>query len=145
MDTAALRSPDAALPSTLVVRPLADPVVEAHGFGPMSEYVARCWLPVLGPTATWLYRTLGVLVLADEEVGVDVEELGRSLGVGTGRSRNSPLARSADRLVDFGAAQWDGGVLRVRRALAPLTEVRIRRLPRPARETHERMVHRGAA
>ncbi len=43
----------------ITVKPWVDPVVEAHGFSPRSPYVETCWLPVLGPTATWLYRRLG--------------------------------------------------------------------------------------
>jgi hypothetical protein len=48
--------PDATEPSSLWVVPLTDPLVEALGFDPRSWYVEHFWLPVIGPTCTWLLR-----------------------------------------------------------------------------------------
>ncbi len=130
------------LPTTLHVRALMDPVVEAHGFGPASVYVEYCWLGVLGPTATFLYRRLGAVAGAAGDVvaAVDLVDVGVSLGVGEGMGRNSILARAIGRLVRFGVAEWRGDVLAVRRAVAPLTTRQLSRLSYSARVVHERIV-----
>src|SRR4051812_45784237 len=88
--------------TTLVTGPLIDPVVEAHGFGPASGYIEFCWLPILGPTATWLYRRLAIPLLVEEEITVDLLDLAISLGLGTGMGRQAPLIRSLLRLEMFG-------------------------------------------
>lgn len=120
------------------VRPWEDPVVEVRGFGPASGYVEYCWLPVLGPTATWLYRRLGSLVLMhDGGCRVDLVDLATSLGLGEGLGRHSPLVRAVSRLVRFEVIRVSGSVLLVRRALAPLSENRVRRLSASARFAHE--------
>jgi hypothetical protein len=96
-----------------------------------------CWLPVLGPTATWLYRRLGSLVVVHSD-GYDVNllDLATSLGLGTGLGRNSPLVRALDRLAHFEVIRGSGSVLLVRRALAPLPERHVRRLSASARQAH---------
>jgi len=38
--------------SALTIRAWEDPVVDALGHDPRSEYVERFWLPVLGPPST---------------------------------------------------------------------------------------------
>ncbi len=130
------------LPTVLKVVALADPVVEAHGFGPESLYVEYCWLPVLGPTATLAYRRLGTVAAAlppTEVVRLDLVDLAFGLGLGEGIGRNSIMARALRRLVQFGAAEWRGDALAVRRALAPLTARQLVRLGFTARAMHERI------
>lgn len=123
------------------VRPWIDPVVEAHGFGPSSPYVEHCWLPVLGPTATWLYRRLGSLVVEKVDGGqVDLVDLAQALGLGRGLGRHSPLVHSLDRLRRFGVIQVGGETLLVRRALALLPVTQARRLPPSARQWHDAAV-----
>jgi len=123
----------------VVVRPWPDPVVEAHGFAPNSGYVEYCWLPVLGPTATWLYRRLGNLVLVhDDGYDVDLVDLAVSLGLGEGLGRHAPLVRALERLERFGAMDVTESALLVRRALAPLPEALARRLSESARRAHDR-------
>lgn len=129
--------------ATLVVAPLVDPIVEERGFGPTSSYVEFCWLPVLGPTTTWLYRRLAMPLLAVGEFEVDVTDLSVSLGLGEGLGRNSPVMRSFGRLVKFGAADWGGTRLLVRRALAPLTVLQASRLSWSARQHHEMVATYG--
>lgn len=46
-------------PPSMVVRRLVDPVVDRVGFGVMEAYVELVWLPVIGPSATWMLRRLG--------------------------------------------------------------------------------------
>jgi hypothetical protein len=129
------------IPASLTVVPLDDPVVERHGFGPNSVYVEFVYLPVLGASTVWLYRRLGVMVLTADETVVDLAELGRNLGLG-GVGRHAPLVRSLGRLEAFGGASWNGEIYAVRRALAPISERRLERLPELARMVHRRAQRR---
>lgn len=111
------------LKPTIEMQPLLDELVERHGFGPRSPYVETCWLPVLGPTATWLYRRLGSWAeLSPEGIELDLVDLAVGLGLGEGLGQHSKLAKGLERLVRFDAARWRGDVLAVRRALAPVPE-----------------------
>ena len=75
-----------------------------------SDYVARWWLPVLGPTATLIMCTVardidryrhGWRIVAPWE-------LSEPLGLGANNvGKNSPLIRSMDRLARFGRARWE--------------------------------------
>src|SRR4051812_7609719 len=87
------------LPAQLRIAPLIDEVVERHGFEPRSMYVEMCWTPVLGPTATLLYRRLGSWVCHPSEGGLEVDttDLSVSLGLGEGLGRNSMLAKPIGR------------------------------------------------
>src|SRR5438874_9160637 len=80
----AMSTDPSACPSitTMTVAPWDDVVVEAHGFGPASTYIEHCWLPVLGPTATWLYRRLAIPLLTQSDYEVDLVDLAVSLGLG---------------------------------------------------------------
>ena len=130
------------------VTPLVDTLVEAHGFRPDSIYVEYCWLGVLGPTSTFAYRRLGLIAAATpagSEAPVDLVDLAVSLGLGEGTGRNSLMARALRRLVQFGAAEWRGDALAVRRALAPLTVRQLGRLGFTARAMHHRITEQHRA
>jgi hypothetical protein len=130
-------------PSEIMVRPWIDELVETHCFGPRSMYVEMCWLPILGPTSTWLYRRLGSWAEFNPNgVCVDLQDLAISIGLGTGIGRQSALVRSLDRLTRFGAARWAGSDLQVRRALAPLPASQVARLSDTTRQLHEEYVRR---
>ena len=117
------------LPATIDIKAFEDPLVEQHGFLPTSDYVEVCWLPVLGPTATLLYRRLGSWAVGQPNgTPVDMVDLGVSLGLGESLNRSGLLYRGLSRLVQFDVTRWDQGALAVRRALAPLTEKRMRNL-----------------
>ncbi len=127
------------------VRAWLDPVVEAHGFGPHSAYVEYCLLPVVGPTAAWLYRRLGMLAERwPAGIQVDLVELSLSLGLGAGCGRHSVVVRTLGRLAHFEIVQWGAAELLVRRAVAPLTERQLARLPASVRHAHVRLVRREA-
>jgi hypothetical protein len=119
-----------------------DHAVERHGFSPMSEYVELCYLPVLGPTSTFLYRRLGTwAALEPEGFTVDLVDLSLSVGIGSGLGRNSPFARSLGRLASFHVAEWQDQELAVRRALPPVSNRRLEKLSPSAQAAHHRMMN----
>jgi hypothetical protein len=136
-DMAALALTD--LPATITLVAWDDPLVEAHGFGPRSAYLETVWLPCLGPSSTWLYRKLAVLVeLGLDGTEIDLADLALGIGLGEGTGRNSMISKALSRLVSFEAARWRAdGSFAVRRALAPVTERRAARLPASVRRFHE--------
>ena len=128
----------------LLVVPWEDPIVESQGFGPRSMYVEMCWLPVLGPSATWLYRRLGSWAEYNPDgVQVDLIDISVSLGLGEGLGRNSMIARTLSRLARYGAIRWAGrDEIQVRRALAPLPEKLASRLSYSANRLHHEFTRR---
>jgi hypothetical protein len=133
------------LQTQLEVLPLVDELVEQHGFGPRSMYTEMCWLPVLGPTATWLYRRLGSWAeYHPDGLQVGLIDLSLSLGLGEGIGRHSKLASAFGRLERFDAARWSGDRLLVRRALGPLPQRYVERLSYSAHDYHEMMMRNGA-
>ena len=68
------RSPATSRPC-LRVEPWLDPVIDNLGHDPRSAYVETFWLPVLGPSTTWLLRHLTTrLEESPEGVELDVDE-----------------------------------------------------------------------
>ena len=156
------RAPDASEPASLWVVPLADPLVEALGFDPRSWYVEHFWLPVIGPTCTWLLRHVAAGLEgvgpgpvasagADAAAGtghgsdqpggftLEVERTALALGVGGRRGRHSPFGRAFGRCVAFDLARFQGpDTLAVRRMLPPLARRHLIRLPPALQEQHER-------
>lgn len=128
------------LPPLLVV-PWVDPVVDQLGFDPRSAYVEQFWLPLLGPTSTWLLRRFASeFETKPDGFSLDASDLARSLGIGTRGGSSGPFPRSVERLVRFGLAHHaDHGILTVRRAVPVLTRPQARRLPRPLQAAHERL------
>ncbi len=94
-----------------------DPVVEHLGHRPGSAYIELCYLPVLGPSTTWLWQRLSRLAAAAPSTAVDAGDLALSLGLGNGLGAHAPLPRSLSRLVQFDCAYRAGEVFAVRRAL----------------------------
>src|SRR4051812_30166844 len=115
-----------------------DAVVERFGHAPRSVYVETYWLPILGPSATWAMRRLTAWLDA-EPGGYDLQlcDLGRELGLGSGTGRNASLIRTLARLVAFGMATPLGDALAVRRMLAPLTRKQVRSLPDSLAARHD--------
>jgi len=117
----------------LRVEPWSDALIDEVGYDPRSEYVETFWLPVLGPSATWLLRHF--IIRLDESPGgieLDIEDTARSLGLGERLNHNSPFARTIKRCVDFEMAKWLGPrVLAARVRLPPLPRRHARRLPAP--------------
>lgn len=133
------------LPDRLVLHAAPHPStpVRRAGFPLDHPYVEHCWAPVVGPTsvvllrrATWLWRT-------DTSIGVRSEELARSLGLGAGTARNSPMARTLDRVVRFRLADWSQpGELDVYTEVPPVPERHLARVPSWTRALHDQLLGR---
>lgn len=117
-----------------------DPMVDEHGHPADGEYVEWFWLPVLGPTATWLVRRLAVHAAHEPDGGlVDVADLAASLGVAWQPDCDGPFARALSRCVMFGACAPVADVaatLAVRISMPQLPVRHLMRLPTTLREMH---------
>ena len=89
---------------TLTVTIWHDSVIAAHGRPADDAYLEEQWLPVLGPSATWLVRRLAHILSANDTAEVDLASLARSLGMVHEPGRDGPFARAVARLVIFGFA-----------------------------------------
>lgn len=124
----------------LTVVPWCDPVVDRHGHPAQGDYVEWFWLPVLGPTATWLLRRLAAHA-AHEPSGslVDVADLAAALGVAWQPDHEGPFTRALSRCVMFGACAPvvdTVATLAVRLALPQLPARHLTRLPAVLRDMH---------
>ena len=86
-------------PPVVPVTRWVDPLVDRLGFDVFDPYVEVAWLPVIGPSATWMLRRLHSWLPDDStRIEVDLSELGLLLGLGHGvtpcSSVNSTLSRS---------------------------------------------------
>lgn len=138
MNTATNTATPTAPPPPLLVMPWEDPVVDERGFDPRSGYVETFWLPLLGPTSTWLLRRLATeFDHSPEGFSLDTADAARAIGIGSRGGRRGPFHRSIDRCVRFGLAQHaEHGILTVRRRLPPLSRGQVDRLPRHLRDAH---------
>ncbi|HEX2214886.1 MAG TPA: hypothetical protein VHH12_15825 [Mycobacterium sp.] len=127
---------------TIRILPWSDPVVDTLGHDPRSPYPERFWLPTLGPTALLLLRHIAHRF--DRCPGgftLELAETARSLGLGERHGRNSPIARSLARIVQFDlAAHGNEGTLAVRRLVPPINRRHVRRLPPAAQAEHDAWV-----
>lgn len=132
--------------ATLKIVPWVDPVVDRKGFNVNDPYIEMFWLPILGPTATWLYRRMvsGVLT-QDDGFLVDMAELARGIGVAYTPGRHNPFARALHRCTMFGAAQQVAThpvhTIAVRRFLPLLPHRHLARLPEPLQIAHHDWIH----
>jgi hypothetical protein len=98
-------------------------------FAAGGEYVERCWTGVLGPTGVLMLRDLAHrLETETPPVHVNLDELGRALGVGHQGGRNSVLSRTMGRLERYGMAMaLPDGTLALRTDIPPLPGAAVRR------------------
>jgi hypothetical protein len=127
--------------NTLRVVPWIDPIVESRGFSVNDPYIEMFWLPVLGPTATWLYRRLVSGVLQNPSgYTVTMDELARTIGVAYTQGRHNPFARALHRCVMFGVAEHVAvqpiRTLAVRQSLPSLPQRHLSRLPHQLQIAH---------
>lgn len=124
----------------LLVMAWRDPVVDTLGFDPRSTYVERFWLPLLGPTSTWLLRRLAAeFDHQPDGFSIDAADCARSIGIGNRGGQNGPFHRSIERCIRFGVArQEEHSIIAVRTRIPPLTRQQARRLPRHLSGQHRR-------
>jgi len=125
-------------PTSLIVRPWPDDVLDRVGLDPRSSYVERYWLPLLGPSSILLLRRLATELEASAEVELGIEATAQSLGLGARGGRNSPFVRTVRRCCQFHLAHYEAGegVLLARRKLPPLTRPQVNRLPEQLQQSH---------
>lgn len=123
----------------IAVVPWTDPVIDRLGAAVRSRYVERFWLPVLGPTCTWVMRYID-LRLEESPTGVilDLAETARAVGVPTNSPHKGSLIRAMNRCVMFGLAQPVGTVLAVRRFVPLLPRKHLEQLTPTHRRAHRR-------
>lgn len=116
-----------------------DPLIDRLGHDPHSRYVEWFWLGIIGPSTTVLLRVFDDAL--DEHGGVahlDLVDVAAQIGVGHRGGRNSPLSRSIQRAMRFGAARPAGAdSIEVRHRLAPLNRSQIERLPLSLQAEHQ--------
>lgn len=124
----------------LRIEALRDEVVERLGHDPRGAYVKRFWLPIVGPSSL---ITAGSLIegleRSPEGFDVEVSLLGQALGLPGKGGGHSKMARTLDRLVQFGFARLHLSatpLYQVRLAWPPLTQRQLRRLPVFLAELH---------
>lgn len=70
---------------------------------PRDDYVERCWLPILGPTAIAIARIVSAELheVEGEPWAIHWVDLASMVGLSGGTAKNSPVVRSVQRLVNF--------------------------------------------
>jgi len=124
---------------TLEIKPWPDPVIDAVGHDPRSNYVETYWLGILGPSTTWLLRRFA-RGFESQPAGftISLDDTAKALGLAAAESKNSAFARALTRCVQFGLAQEQGdGVLAVRRKVPPLNRRQVVRLPEELQKSHD--------
>jgi hypothetical protein len=123
-----------------------DPVVDRVGVPVCSGETERFWLPVLGPTATWLMRHLDAH-LEEHPAGLhlDVTEAAQAIGVATSPGTKGPFARALARCAVFGLVQSVGDGIVVRRTMPPLPARYTSRLPTRLRAAHRHWLNESSA
>lgn len=130
-------------PNLLIIHAAGHPLPAVHrvGFPLDHPYVERCWAPILGPSSILLLRRMPDLWKQAPTVGVPLDELARSLGLGAGTGRNSPMWRTLERVVTFRFAEWSGDrELDVFTEAPPLSPRHLDRVPQPTRDRHEQLL-----
>jgi hypothetical protein len=125
---------------TLWIVPWVDPIADPHGLPPCSRYVELYWLPIIGPSTTWLLRRLSYgLEVHDDGFDLHLAECARSLGLGDRLGKNSPFCRAIQRLRTFELGRPQGpGVVAVRTVIPPLPLRHVQRLPASLQRSHRR-------
>jgi hypothetical protein len=122
---------------TIEVACWRDPVVERVGFDACGDYVELFWLPVIGPTSSWLLRRLAVMaVLHPDGFPLDVAAVAQSVGLGSNTGSQASLVRSLQRLSIFGLVRMTYGRVEVRTVVPPLTMKQLARLPEHLQSAH---------
>jgi len=131
---------DSGHPKTMRIVPWTDREIDAFSIDCRSHYVETFWLPVLGPSATWLLRRVGDRLESEPEgFDLDLDETARSLGLGAVDRQHSPMRRAIDRCLRYGMARRSGdNVVAVRRHVPAVPARQLIRLPTEIQELHRR-------
>jgi hypothetical protein len=121
-------------PQAIRVSRWIDPALDILGNDPRSDYLEQSWLPVIGPSASWLIRNLArSMDIHPGGFDLDLDLTARQIGLGQRLGRQSPLQRALRRLVVFGLARFEvPAELGVRRFLPPVSARRSVTLPSQA-------------
>lgn len=116
--------------------------VRQVGFGLTDPYVEQCWLALVGPSSTLLLRRLPELWQEQRPARIEASELSRSIGLGAGVGKTSPLLRTLDRLVHFKFAQPGASEheLDVYTEVPPLMAHQLGKVPQWTRDAHSRLL-----
>ena len=123
--------------ASVSVVPWRDSTVESLGFPVRSDYVEWFWLPVLGPSATWLLRRidLGFDEFPDGYT-LDSRATAQALGIAARDDAGTIFGRAIERLQSFGVAHGNSDALAVRRVLPPVAQRHLNRMPTNLRDAH---------
>jgi hypothetical protein len=126
-------------PTALHVVAWIEPKVDALGIDARSHYVETFWLPVLGPSATWLLRRIADgLETEPDGFDLDLDRMGRRLGINASDRTNSPMRLALDRCLRYGLARRTAtNSLSVRRFVPYLPRRALLRLPTFIQEMHQ--------
>lgn len=130
-------------PAQLEIHPAPYPSLEVHraGFPLDHPYLEQCWAPILGPSSVLLLRRTAELWRDAIPATVDTSELASQLGLGKGRSRNSPITKTLDRIVRFRFAGWAApGALDVYSEVRPLRSRDLQRVPDWTAARHDELL-----
>jgi len=125
-------------------------VASVAGFDARSAYVERFWLPILGPSTTFLLRLLAAALERDGEgARLDAADAARALGLGGRPGRHAPFQRALRRACDFNllarqpAAEGAALELLVRRVVPAVPARLVERLPEQLRRAHAALERSG--
>lgn len=112
-------------------------------FPVQHQYVEMLWLPVIGPSTTWLLRRLGGWALTcPEGLTVVLPELSESLGLGWSSGATSSVQRSMRRLIRFGLARWSDA-FEVAMTVPAVSERQLARMSSGLVRAHDRLIQQA--
>ena len=127
-------------PVEVTVRPLPVSAAEHKLFPLQHQYVEMLWLPVIGPSATWMLRRLGGWALAcPQGMVVVLPELSESLGLGWCSGAGSSVQRTMRRLIRFELARWTDA-LEVMTMVPPVSDRQLARMSSGLVRAHDRLI-----
>ncbi len=124
--------------SSLWIELWADERTERYGHSARSPYVERFWLGILGPSSTWLLRSISYgLEVAPSGFDLATQDTARVLGLGERTGKFSPFVRAIGRLCQFELAYLRGSTLVVRSHVPWLDRRQVTRLPESLQREHQ--------
>jgi len=124
----------------LIVLVESGDAVRRHGHRVDSRYVEVFWLPVLGPSATWLIRRIALEAkLAGRQIlELSHQAMSESIGLqGRPDQASRSWFRTLNRLQRFGViGELDAGIIRFPTHLPDLSGPQLQRLPADLQRRH---------